>query len=45
MKVALNEVAEKESDLCSGAQMLHLCKQRGKGLCKIYRKWQWAGKR
>ena len=44
MKVALNEVAEKESDLYSGTQMLHLCKQRGKGLCKIYRKWLWAGK-
>lgn len=42
MKVVLNEVLEKESDPCSGTQMLHLYKQCGKGLRKTYRKHQLA---
>lgn len=42
MKVALDEVSEKEPDPHLGAQMLHLYKQCGKGLWKIYRKRQLA---
>lgn len=43
MKVVLNEVLEKESDPRSGAQMLHLYEQCGKGPRKTYRKHQLAG--
>lgn len=45
MKVALNDVSEKESDPCSGAQMLHLCKQRGKVFVRFIGNGNWQSKR
>lgn len=45
MKVVLNEVSEKESDPCSGAQMLHLCKQRARVFVRFIGNGNWQRKR
>lgn len=44
IKVVLNEVSEKESDPCSGAQMLHLCKQHARVFVRFIGKGNWQRK-
>lgn len=45
MRVVLNEVLEKESDPCSGVQMLHLCKQSARVFIRFIGNGNWQRKR